>query len=176
MLAEMASGRLDDPTVANKPRNAALDAAQGFLERALKADPSLVEAKLRLARLAMMKRDDARAGKLLTEVLAAPVDAGAKYVALLLQGDVQQRQGQMDPAARSYLDAIVAVPDGQSAYLALSQILLRSGQRGDAATVLDRWYMRKVADTTADPWWIYPLGFRLNMDAEFEEYRAAVRK
>jgi len=176
MLAEMASGRLDDPAVAAKPRNAALDAAQGLLERVLKADPTLAEAKLRLAHIAMMKRDDARAAKLLSEVLAGPVGAGAKYVALILQGDVQQRQGQMDAAARAYLDAIVSVPDGQSAYLALSQILLRSGQRGDAATVLDRWYARKVADTTVDPWWTYPLGFRLSMDAEFEEYRAAVRK
>jgi hypothetical protein len=82
----------------------------------------------------------------------------------------------MDVAAKAYLDAIVTSPDGQSAYMALSQILLRSGQRADAATVLDRWYARKVADTTADPWWTYPLGFKLTMDAEFEEYRAQVRK
>ena len=38
-------------------------------------------------------------------------------------GDVRQRQGQMDTAARAYIDAIRAVPDGQSAYLALAQIL-----------------------------------------------------
>jgi tetratricopeptide (TPR) repeat protein len=176
MLAEVSSGRLDEPATSGKPRNAALDAAAGLFERALKVNPSLIEARLRLARLAILRRDDARADALLTEVLAAQLDPSMKYVALLLQGDVRQRQGQMDVAAKAYLDAIVTSPDGQSAYMALSQILLRSGQRADAATVLDRWYARKVADTTADPWWTYPLGFKLTMDAEFEEYRAQVRK
>ena len=115
--------------------------------------------------------------QVLAVVCCAPaLDASMKYVALLLQGDVRQRVGQMDVAAKAYLDAVVTSPDGQSAYLALSQILLRSGQRGDAATVLERWYARRTADTMADPWWTYPLGFKLSMDGEFEEYRAQVRK
>jgi Tfp pilus assembly protein PilF len=176
LLAEVASGRLDEPGFASKPRNAAFESAVSLFERALKLNPALIEARLRLARLAIMRRDDAKADTLLTEVLAAQIDPAMKYVALLLQGDVRQRLGQMDAAAKAYLDAIVSSPDGQSAYLALSQILVRSGQRADAATVLDRWFNRRVMDTAADPWWTYPLGFRLDMDAEFEEYRALVRK
>jgi Tfp pilus assembly protein PilF len=177
LIAEVQAGRLDEPAVAVKPRQSALDTAQSLFERALKADPSLLEAKVRLAHVAMMKRDDARAEQLAGEVAALETaPAAMKYVASLILGDVRQRQGKMDPAARAYIDAIRAFPDGQSAYLALAQILTRSGQRENAATMIERLFARNITNPAADPWWTYPLGLDLNMDAEFEEYRTLVRK
>jgi hypothetical protein len=37
-------------------------------------------------------------------------------------------------------------------------------------------YSRGATNAASDPWIIYPLGFDLSMDAQFEEYRNLVRK
>ena len=176
LVAEMPGGRFDDPPLAARPRDAALAAAQESLERALKAQPSLGEAKLRLAHVFMMKREHARALPLVREVLAAPPSMPLKYLSALLAGQILERDQQVDAAAKYYLEAILAVPDGQSAYLALASLMHRSGARAEAADVLQRFFGRATPGPTADPWWTYPLGLSLSMDAQFEEYRALVRK
>ena len=176
IIAELSGGRIDEPALAAKPRDAYLAAAQAALEKALKIQPSLLEAKVRLARVLAMKGDDGRAYSLLSEVLAARPSPPIKYIASLLAGSVLERSKQLDPAARAYLDAILAVPDGQSAYLALANILHRSGQVTEAAEVVSRMFARGITNAAADPWWTYPLGFDLGMDAQFEEYRSLVRK
>jgi len=175
-VADLPGGRLDDPELALKPRDTALASAQTALEKALKIQPALIEAKLRLAHVLAMKDDDAHAYSLVSEVLAAKSPPVMKYLALLLGGAVLERAKQFDAAAKSYVDAILAVPDGQSAYLALANILTRSGQTAEAGAVLDRMFGRGIINATADPWWTFPLGLDLTMDAQFEEYRTLVRK
>lgn len=175
-LAAVAGGRLDEPPAASKTRESSLSAAQSALERALKLQPSLIEAKLRLAHVFAMKGEDPRAFALTGEVLNAQPSAEIKYLASLFAGGVLERGNQFDAAARSYLDAIIAVPDGQSGYMALANILHRSGQTAEAAAVLERLFARRIAGGAADPWWVYPLGLDLKLEAQFEEYRTFVRK
>lgn len=176
LVAELPGGRLDDPSIASKPRDAALAAAQAALEKALKVKPSLAEAKLRLAHVFVMKREDRRAWPLLKEILAAPPSPAVKYLGALMAGGVLERDGQLDASAKYYLEAILAAPDGQSAYLALANIMHRSGQAAEASAVLERLFARGITSATADPWWTYPLGLDLSIDAQFEEYRTLVRK
>jgi tetratricopeptide (TPR) repeat protein len=176
LVAEISGGRLDEPSAAVKGKDAALAAAQSALERVLKLQPSLVEPKLRLAHIMVLKHDDARASSLASEVIAAKPQPMLKYVASLIAGGVLERGRQYDAAARAYLDAILAVPDGQTGYIALANIMHHSGQAAEAAAVLERMYSRGATNAASDPWIIYPLGFDLSMDAQFEEYRNLVRK
>jgi tetratricopeptide (TPR) repeat protein len=176
LIADLPGGQLDDPVFASKPRDSALAAAQTAFEKALKAQPALVEAKVRLAHVYEMKNDDAHAYSLLSEVLASKTTPALKYLASLMAGGVLERSRQFDAAAKSYVDAILSMPDGQSAYIALSKIMYRSGQKPEAGAVLERMFARGITGNAADPWWIYPLGLDLAMETQFEEYRAVVRK
>jgi len=175
-VANVAGGRLEEPASASKVRDAALTAAQNALEKALKIQPTLTEAKVRLAHVLSMKHDDSRAYSLASEVIAGNASPTLKYIASLVGGAILERDKQMDAAAKLYVQAILAMPDGQSGYIALANILHLSGQRTEAGAVLDRLFARPVPTATSDPWWTYPLGLDLAMDAQFEEYRKLVRK
>ena len=132
---------------------------------------------MRLAHVHILMGDDATADAILTPIVSRPLPPATKYVALLMLGGIPaQRQQQVDTAARGYVDAVLAVPDGQSAYLALAQVMHRAGQAAEAATVLERLFGRAILTPDADPWWIYPLGMDLNFDARLAEYRADVRR
>lgn len=176
LVAEISGHRIDDPTAAARPRDAYLTAAQSAFERVIKLQPTNAEGKLRLAQVFVMKGDDGRAYSLASEVLGGKPAPALKYLASLVSGGVLERSRQLDAAAKMYLDAILAVPTGQSAYFALANILHRSGQTSEAGAVMDRFLSQGAAGTNADPWWTYPLGLDLSMDKQFEEYRNAVRK
>ena len=175
-IADLSGGRLDAPTTAAKPRDSSLVQAQAALEKALKLQPGLIEAKLRLAHVLVMKGDDSRGYSLISEVLGAKPAPAFKYLAALMGGAVLERTNQFDAAAKSYVEAILAMPDGQSAYVALANILHKSGQKAEAGAVMDRMFARGAVGANADPWWTYPLGLDLSMDKQFEEYRNSVRK
>lgn len=176
LVAEGTESRLDDPARAAKARDAALQSAAAMLDRAMAAEPTLVEARLRRAHVDILMQEGKRAEALLGSILAAAPPPATKYLASLMLGGIRERAGQLEQAARTYVEAILAVPDGQSAYLALSHVMQRMNQPGDAAAVLDRLFGRAITSLAADPWWTYPLGLDLALDARFEEYRALVRK
>jgi tetratricopeptide (TPR) repeat protein len=171
-----ANGKPEDPALITSARDSALNAAATLLQRAAGADASLVEARLRLARIHTLKQEDAKAEPLLTAILASQPAAPIKYLASVLLGGIRERQKQFDPAARLYVEAILAVPDGQSAYLALSQIMHAANHRDDAAAVLDKMFARRASQLTADPWWIYPLGLDTALEARFGQLRDEIRK
>jgi Tfp pilus assembly protein PilF len=173
---EWSNGKAGDATLAMSARDAALNEAVTLLERAAAADASLVEARLRLARLHILKKDDVRAEPLLSAILGAQPAAPVKYLASLMLGGVRERQKQFDPAARLYVDAVLAVPDGQSAYLALAHIMYAANHRDDAAGVLDNLFARRATQLTADPWWMYPLGLDASLEARFGAIRDEIRK
>ena len=170
------NGRADDPAALTTARDAALNAAAALLQRAAAADATLVEARLRLARIHTLKNEDARAEPLLTAILAGQPTAPIKYLASLMLGGIRERQKQFDPAARLYVDAVLAVPDGQSAFLALAHIMHAAGHRDDTAAVLDKLFARRLTSITADPWWLYPLGLDVGLEARFGAIRDEVRK
>jgi TolA-binding protein len=173
-LGQTGSGRFEAPAAAVPARDAALNAAETLLGKA--ADAGLPEARLRLAHVRVMKRDDAGAEALLKDLLAQPPAPPIGYLAQLFLGGIRERQRQLDAAARLYVDAILTMPDGQSAYLALAHAMYSAGQRTDAATVLDRLYGRRVASAAADPWWIYPAGLDVSTEQALDELRAEVRR
>lgn len=176
LVANAAGSKLEEPATAVKPRDAALNVAAAQFEKALVVDPAMVEAKLRLAHVQILKHDDGRAETILTQVLADQPTPVMKYLASLMLGGIRERRQQFEAAARTYVEAIQAVPDNQSGYIALAHVMHRLNQRADASTVIERMFSRAGASSATDPWWTYPMGLDLTLDAKFEEYRAAVRK
>jgi hypothetical protein len=170
------NGKPEDPALHASARESALNAAATLLQRAAAADASLVEARLRLARVHVLKGDDAKAEPLLTAILAGQPPAPIKYLASLVLGGIRERQKQFDPAARLYVDAVLAVPDGQSAYLSLSHLMHAASHHDDAAAVLDKMFARRATQITADPWWMYPLGLDVALEARFTQLRDEVRR
>jgi hypothetical protein len=173
---EWTNGRAGDASLVVTARDAELNEALTLLQRAATADASLVEARLRIARIHLLKKDDARAEPLLTAILGGQPAPPVKYLASLMLGGIRERQKQFDPAARLYVDAVLAVPDGQSAYLALAHLMHAANHKDDAASVLDKLFARRATPLTADPWWMYPLGLDAALETRFGAIRDEIRK
>jgi len=164
-----------DPAEVRRERTELRAAAASLFERALTLDPALAEAHLRLARLAMNRGDDPGAEQELRTVTQASTDPNHVYLVHLWLGDIRERQKQWNAAAESYVEAVKARPDGQSAYVALARVLHEMGQGVQAAGVMDRWFARGVTSPVADPWWIYPLGLDARLEARFDALFAEVK-
>ena len=170
-----AGAKLRDPGEVQRERDDFRAAAAASFERALAIDASLVEARLRLARISIDRGDDAGAEKMLSALPKSSADTSILYLTHLWIGQIRERQQQWNPAAQSYVDAVKSHPDGQSAYVALAHVLQATGQPVEAAGVLDRWYGRAVTSAVADPWWIYPLGLDARLEARFDAIFAEVK-
>jgi hypothetical protein len=141
------------------------DAARAF-ERALAADPSLLEARVRLARVYTLLNNDARAMPLLAEVLASSSSSEWGYLARLLLGAIHERGGRADEALKLYRAAVADRPRAQAGYLALSQLLYASGDGQGAAGVLEQLFAQGLSAAMPEPWWDYAfapedIGYRM---------------
>ena len=145
-----------EPTI-RIPEAAATNAeAERLFRRAISIDPSLVEARVRLARLLDLRnRHEEAAAELNTALAAAPPDIVAFY-AHLFAGRAAQSMGRIDDASRQYRDAREIFPDAQSALLAASQVSLL-GADATAALAPIAHLGARSAKFTADPWWAYHL-------------------
>jgi len=173
--AAWVGGKLQEPIDAAKQRDAMLVAAADAFRAALALDASLLEARIRGAHIDILRGHDADAEPALRGVLNGSPSPALKYLASLMLGGILERQKDFNGAAHRYLDAILAVPTGQSGYIALAHVMHLANQREQAATVLDRWFALGVSDRAADPWWTYDRGLDVTLDAGFAKLRAEVR-
>jgi tetratricopeptide (TPR) repeat protein len=149
-------------------RDALRAAAATHFERALAMDATLVEARLRLARLALDRGDDAAAEKHLAAVKVESKVPGQVYLANLWLGQIRERQKPWTAAAELYVEAIKTQPDAKSAYVALSEVLRANGEPVQSAGVMDRFQSRGVTSPIADPMTTYPLGLDTFLEARFD--------
>ena len=98
--------------------------AERLFRRALSIDPSLVEARVRLARLLDLRKRHEEAAAELKTALAGNATPVVAFYAHLFAGRAAQSLGQSDVAAGHYQDALALFPDAQSALLASSQLAL----------------------------------------------------
>jgi len=93
-------------------------------------------ARLHFGRVLMMQLSDREALEILTSVVRDTADRATKYLALSFIGGVHERAGRAADAISAYRAAVDCFPQGQAAYVALSELLQASGQVDDARAVL----------------------------------------
>lgn len=132
--------------------------AERLFRRALKSEPALHEARVRLARLLVeRKRYDEALGEL-RAVLAGTTSDTVRFYAHLFAGRAEQALGRLDAAALSVAEAGKLFPTAQSALLAQSQVALLRADAPGAVAPIDRLPRDSAAaERRNDPWWDYRL-------------------
>jgi tetratricopeptide (TPR) repeat protein len=132
--------------------------AERLFRHALYVDGSLVEARMRLGRLLLLRGRDAEAATMLAQAVADARDPAVAYLSHLFAARADERRGKLDEAAAHADAALALFPGAQSALIAKSHIAL---QRADAAGALDpigRLKSFPWARPPRDPWAEYYLG------------------
>ncbi|HET9371407.1 MAG TPA: hypothetical protein VFO19_14205 [Vicinamibacterales bacterium] len=143
---------LPAPEVANRR-------AEDRFRQALELDPSLVEARVRLARLLGMRERHQDARREAEIALQRRPDKATAYYAHLFAGRAAAADRDLAGASRHFEDALALYPGAQSALLARSQAALMRGDDREAAKVVAE--LSGAADgrgLAEDPWWYYHMG------------------
>jgi len=139
-----------------------LKKAEKLYERALRADPSLTEAKLRYSNVLEKRGRFEEAAAPLEEILAEPADRDADphiiYRAHMTLGNLLERQGRPKEAAAHYRAATELLPTWQVGYLALSHALHTAGARTASREALEEALARHSSDESVVGWWSYEIG------------------
>jgi tetratricopeptide (TPR) repeat protein len=121
--------------------------------RAFKQRPDLTVAALHLGRIRMLQGNGAEAALLFRSALT-DVDPAVRYLASLFLGTLEERDQRFDAAEKLYSEALDDVPYGQSAPLALSELLSRTGREADARRALAARLLRMDTEVL-EPFWAY---------------------
>jgi tetratricopeptide (TPR) repeat protein len=141
--------------------------AQGFLKKAVAADPNAAEARLHFGRVLGLLGRHQEAAAELSQALDAIDDPANEYYASLFLGREEEALGRYDAARRAYERAASLYPGAQSPHLALSQLAWHGADRGGALKAL----REALAATDDDPWWTYAVVHARQADALLEELR-----
>lgn len=151
-----------------------LAAAADLFARALKQKPELRAAALHLGRVRMLQDQGTEAASLFRSALAS-VDPCVRYLAALFLGSLEERDQRFDGAEHLYREAISLVPWGQSASLALAELLSRRGRDAEARQVLAQRLLHEDADIL-DPFWVYTAAPDEALASHFDLLRMEVWK
>jgi tetratricopeptide (TPR) repeat protein len=136
-------------------RERELLAARHAFRDALKLDPRLVEARVRLGRVLAEEGHAAEAAGHLRAALDAADEPVLRYLAALFLGEQEAKLGRSAEAAAALAVAISVEPGAPSPHLALSQLARARGDRADAQQSLDRALTLAGRRTARDPWWSF---------------------
>ena len=127
--------------------------AAELFTRALMYRRDLTVAALHLGRIKMLQGNAAEAAAHFRSALT-DVDPAVRYLASLFLGTLEERDQHFDAAEKLYREALTHFPYGQSAPLALSELLSRTGREAEARRVLAARLMR-VNTEMLEPFWAY---------------------
>jgi tetratricopeptide (TPR) repeat protein len=148
--------------------------AEALFRQAIDADGSLVEARVRLGRLLLIRGRDAEAATMLAQAVTAARVPAVAYLAHLLAARADTRLGRLDEADAHTDAALALFPGAQSAIIAKSYAAL---QRADAAGALDPINQLAQRDSRVpphDPWSEYYLGAGRDSTALLSDLRSSV--
>ena len=138
-------------------------------------DPSLVEARIRLAHVQCVRGKSAAAGALARAALASPLPMFLEYYAAMVLGRTEAQVGHYAEAREAFERAAARYPHSQATQVALSHIGLVEGRTADGVEALVLVLRPDGPETVEDPWSAY---FRLHEpDAQryFDDLRQSVK-
>jgi tetratricopeptide (TPR) repeat protein len=146
--------------------------AETHYEQALAFDPTLDEARLRLARVRLLDGRTEEALRDLERVATESSQPRRRYLALLFTGHARQRLGDLEGAVAAYRSCLAHGPRAQTALLALGRSL---DQLGDEAGAQEAFESAGAPDAPFDPWWSYGAGQPGRFDELITELRGLVK-
>jgi tetratricopeptide (TPR) repeat protein len=130
-----------------------LDKAERALRRALATDPSLAEARIRLAHVLNARGKQDQASALAREALTAPLATFLEYYGAMVLGRSEARLGHLAEAHEAFARAARCYPHAQSAQVAMSHVLLLEGLTTEAFDTVARALGPDAqASDDMDPW------------------------
>jgi tetratricopeptide (TPR) repeat protein len=126
--------------------------AEALFRRALRLDPSLSEARVRLAHLLGIRGRHQEAVTEAGRALETGLPVRMQYFAWLFLGRAQYALGQNADAARAFERAALLFPGAQSARLGLSQVARAQGDRAEAVARLAPLAIPSTRASRQDPW------------------------
>jgi len=156
----------------NLPPPLAAEAAERSYREALRVQPSLTEARLRLARVFQKTDRVDKALLQLSLVVESSQDASLSALAHLFWGEICETRGDVDGALEHYRAALAANRDLQVAALALAQALHRRDGRQAAVDALVP-ALGEGGDTS--PWLAYRRGPQRLSTSSLRELRSRLR-
>ena len=160
--------------IARVPPSPSLVEAEKAYRRVVSADRSALEARLRLARVRILRNDPNEAAQLLDDVTEG--DVRLLYLARLFYGNAQEQKGSLSDAQRSYEAAAALIPSAQSAQIALAHARHAQGARTEAAEIVRTSAADQTATDDSDPWFWYSVGYASRIDGDLAELRRMIRQ
>ncbi len=150
-----------------------LHLAETYFRRALAANPSMAEARLRFGRVLSLLDKQAEAVSELRQALTSTKDPSLKYDAALFLGAALEATHDFAAARDAYRQAAELMPNAQSAKIALSALARRRGDRAVAWREIQPLFERKpdLDSANDDPWWSYYVVQARNADQLLDELR-----
>jgi hypothetical protein len=125
-----------------------------FYEAAMAAPSVAMEARTRFAHRLLIVRQPKEALALLDAVTVDPAQApNLAYLRDLFRGHALGALDRVDDAMAAYRDALLIIPPGQAARVALMRHSLARGSSADAEALAD--LVQTEQSPALDPWWLY---------------------
>jgi tetratricopeptide (TPR) repeat protein len=138
---------------------------------AVAADPSLLDARIRLGRVSWRLGQTAEARSMLEEVLTRGLDAKQVFLAHLFLGRIDEDARRFEDARAHYEAALDVDPRAQSARLALSHLRLRRGEAAGARAEVETALSSAGRRLQQDAFWVYPWGPAAGVTERLEALR-----
>jgi tetratricopeptide (TPR) repeat protein len=161
-------------TVAIAETDTELGHAERALRRALAIDPSLVEARIRLAHVLGERGRAGDAAALVQQALASPLPPFLEYYGAMVLGRNEVRLGRRAEARAAYERAVARYPRSQAVRVALSHLDLTEGRPGDGIAALMQALGPGAPAQADDPWSWYFRRHEPDAQARLDELRRSL--
>ena len=149
-----------------------LEAAEARYSAALKVQPGLLEAHLRLGHVRLLRGKVRDALHEVGVVVAQSSDPFQRHLAYLFEGAAREELGDFEGASSAYEAATREAPQAQSALIALGRACNHIGEDARAQAAFGR---ALQASSASNPWWLYLHGQPRRMEGLIVELRGLAR-